>query len=184
MTLATKITLTRIIFIPLFVALFYIPEFMLRTDTAYLLAGWLFIILSATDWLDGYIARTYNQVSDLGKFLDPLADKVLVFSAMILLLPLGLYPAWAIIIMLAREFIISGVRMMAALNDVVIAADIFGKIKTVTQMASIVAAFFILIFEFDVYLLLYALVFISTISALFSGYSYCANYLKQNGKAK
>ena len=96
----------------------------------------VFIIASITDKLDGYIARSRNQVTTFGKFLDPLADKILVLSALVMLVEFGKIPAWIPVIVLAREFLVSGVRMLAAGEGTVIAASMLGKIKTVSQLRS------------------------------------------------
>lgn len=184
MTLATKITLTRIVFIPFFIVMFYIPQFSFIgiEQGAYFLALVLFSILSFTDWIDGYIARKYNQISDLGKFLDPLADKVLVSSAMIMLLTVQLFPAWAIIAMLIREFIVAGIRMIAASEGIVIAADIAGKIKTVLQMIALISALCVLAFSLqdeNINFLLNIQYIILTITTLYSGFHYTNAYIKQ-----
>lgn len=126
MTTATRITLTRVVLIPAFMALFLLG-----------LNGWalaVFIIASLTDLLDGYIARSRNQTSDFGKFLDPLADKLLVFAAMLILVQLQRFPAWAVMIVLTREFAVSGLRMTAASKGQVIAAGWSGKLKTASTM--------------------------------------------------
>ncbi len=98
----------------------------------------IFVVASLTDMLDGKIARKYNLVTNFGKFMDPLADKLLVCSAMICMIPLGKLPAWFVIVIIAREFIISGFRLVAADNGVVIAASYWGKFKTVSQMFMII----------------------------------------------
>ena len=98
----------------------------------------LFIVASLTDFLDGYIARKYHLVSNFGKFMDPLADKLLVSAAMICLVEMGRLPAWIVIVIISREFIISGFRLIASDNGVVIAASYWGKFKTVFQMAMII----------------------------------------------
>ena len=104
----------------------------------YLVADGIFILASLTDLADGKIARKYNQVTNFGKFMDPLADKLLVCSAMIALIELGRIPAWVVIIIIAREFIISGFRLVAADAGVVIAASYWGKVKTTTQMLMVI----------------------------------------------
>ena len=139
MNLPTKLTLLRIVMIPIFVAL-YIIEFPFHD----VFATVIFVIASLTDFLDGYIARKYNMVTNLGKFLDPVADKVLVMSAFVLLCTrftniLQTIMVICAIIILARELIITGFRAIAAGKNLVIAADKIGKIKTVMQMISIIA---------------------------------------------
>ena len=103
----------------------------------YIAAG-IFIVASLTDWLDGAIARKYNLVTNFGKFMDPLADKLLVCSALICLVALEQFPVWMVIVIVSREFIISGFRLVAAEQGLVIAASYWGKFKTVTQMVAII----------------------------------------------
>ena len=135
MNLPNKLTLIRVILIPFFVFFLLInPE----VTALRIIADLIFIAASLTDMADGKIARKYNLVTNFGKFMDPLADKLLVCSAMICLIQTGQLPAWVVIIIVAREFIISGFRLIAAENGIVIAANIFGKFKTVTQMIMII----------------------------------------------
>ncbi len=133
MNLPNKLTIFRVILIPFFVVL------LLFDLTAYdkWIALAIFIVASLTDFLDGHIARKYNLVTNFGKFMDPLADKLLVCSAMICLVELSRIPAWVVIIIIAREFIISGFRLVASDNGVVIAASYWGKFKTVFQIGMI-----------------------------------------------
>lgn len=135
MNLPNKLTMFRVILIPFFV-------FFLLTGLLGRKGDWIaliiFIVASLTDMLDGKIARKYNLITDFGKFMDPLADKLLVCSAMICLLDMGRLPAWVVIVIIAREFIISGFRLIAADNGIVIAASMWGKSKTVSQMAMII----------------------------------------------
>lgn len=129
MTTATKFTILRVLMIPLFMVLFLLGY------------NWVamavFIVASLTDFVDGYIARHYNQTSDMGKFLDPLADKLLVFAAMLILCQFGRFPAWALMLVLTREFAVSGLRMVAAAKGSVIAAGWSGKIKTASTMVAL-----------------------------------------------
>ncbi len=142
MNLPNKLTILRIIMIPIFIALFYISAIPYH----FILSAVIFALAAFTDFLDGYIARKYNIVTDLGKFLDPIADKVLVSSALIVMLvPISgvliipSYGAIAVAIILARELVVSGFRMVAASKGMVIAADKSGKIKTfVTDIAIVV----------------------------------------------
>ena len=144
MNLANKLTIFRMILVPIMVI---IPFFNIKVEIAgipltYLLIDIIFIIASLTDKLDGYIARSKNQVTTFGKFLDPLADKILVLTAMIMLVEMRKLPAWIPIIVLAREFIVSGYRLVAVeKGGKVIAASKWGKLKTVTQMIAIILAF-------------------------------------------
>ena len=142
MNTPNKLTIARMIIVPFLVI--------------FLLTGWggeanryisltLFVVASVTDWFDGYLARKNNLVTNFGKFMDPLADKLLVCSAMICMIDLKRLPAWFVIIIIAREFIISGFRLIAAENGIVIAANYWGKFKTASQMIMII----LLIHHFD-----------------------------------
>ena len=135
MNLPNKLTMARVIMIPFFVI--------------FMLTGWggeaskwislaIFIVASLTDLLDGHIARKHNLVTNFGKFMDPLADKLLVCSAMICLVEMGRIPAWIVIVIISREFIISGFRLIAAEQGIVIAASYWGKFKTTFQMIMII----------------------------------------------
>ena len=129
MTTASKITLARVALIPVFMALLLLEY------------NWLalvvFAVASLTDFVDGYIARHYNQVTDFGKFLDPLADKLLVIAAMSMFCEWGVFPAWALMIVLTREFAVSGLRMVAGPKGKVIAAGWSGKVKTFSTMVGL-----------------------------------------------
>lgn len=134
MNTPNKLTILRVIMIPFFV--FFMLADMGNAGKYTALV--LFIAASLTDTLDGYLARKYNQVTNFGKFMDPLADKLLVCSAMICLIEKGQLAAWIVIIIIAREFIISGFRLVAADNGIVIAASYWGKFKTVFQMLMVI----------------------------------------------
>ena len=142
MNLPNKLTVLRVIMVPFFV-------FFMLTDVGGAANKWIalaiFVIASLTDMLDGKIARKYNLVTNFGKFMDPLADKLLVCSAMICLIPSGKLPTAVVIVIIAREFIISGFRLIAAENGIVIAANYWGKFKTASQMIMII----LLILHFD-----------------------------------
>lgn len=133
MNLPNKLTMFRVVLIPFFVVFMLVN--ITTVDKWIALA--IFIIASLTDLLDGKIARKYNLVTNFGKFMDPLADKLLVCSALICLVALNKIPAWIVIIIIAREFIISGFRLIASDNGVVIAASYWGKFKTTFQMVMI-----------------------------------------------
>lgn len=144
MNLANKLTIFRILLVPLMIVFTFFTwqgEFLgIPTLSLILLA--IFVIASITDKLDGYVARSRNQVTTFGKFLDPIADKILVITAMIILVEFNKLPAWIPTIIVFREFIVSGYRLIAVENGgKVIAASIWGKLKTVTQMIAIIVAF-------------------------------------------
>lgn len=133
MNLPNKLTMFRVILIPFFMVFLLVPGI----PAGKWIALSIFIIASLTDLLDGKIARKYNLVTNFGKFMDPLADKLLVCSALICLIELGRIPSWMVVIIIAREFTISGFRLIAADNGVVIAASYFGKFKTTFQMIAV-----------------------------------------------
>lgn len=140
MNLPNKLTIIRVCLIPFFVAALLFDHG--NNYTMRIVANVLFIVASLTDLFDGKIARKYNLVTNFGKFMDPLADKLLVCSALICLIELGQLPAWVVIIISSREFIISGFRLVAADNGVVIAASYWGKFKTTFQMAAVILMIF------------------------------------------
>jgi CDP-diacylglycerol---glycerol-3-phosphate 3-phosphatidyltransferase len=144
MNIPNRITISRILLIPLFILLMSIPfqwgEWNIGDESlpvSHFVAALLFIIASTTDWIDGYYARKHNLVTNLGKFLDPLADKLLVSAALILLVETGAAPAWVVIIIISREFAVTGLRLVAAGEGTVLAAGNMGKLKTATQMIAI-----------------------------------------------
>ena len=135
MNLPNKLTIMRVILIPFFVFFLLSPYFPAYGNY---IAVAIFIVASLTDMLDGKIARKYNLVTNFGKFMDPLADKLLVCSALICLIELGQLPSWMVIIIVSREFIISGFRLIAAEQGIVIAASYWGKFKTTFQMIAVI----------------------------------------------
>ncbi len=143
-TPANIVTLIRICLVPVFVLAIVSPWPLwmglpdITTEAKRLIAAGIFILISCTDWIDGYLARSRGEVTDFGKFMDPLADKILVAAALIALVELAVLPGWPVLIILAREFIVSGIRMVAASKGEVIAASWYGKAKTVFQMIAIV----------------------------------------------
>ena len=159
MTTASKITLARVALIPVFMAL--------------LLLGYnwvalaVFAVASLTDFVDGYIARHYNQTSDFGKFLDPLADKLLVTAAMLIFVQWGRMPAWAVMIVLTREFAVSGLRMVAASGGLVLAAGWSGKVKTFSTMVGLC-----LMMVFSYTWLDWVVIAVITVTTLYSGIEY------------
>ena len=133
MNTANKLTMLRVVMIPAFMLVLY-----LGFAGANYVALVIFALASITDWLDGYIARRYNQTTDFGKFMDPLADKCLVTAAMLWFVEVGQMPAWALLTVIVREFAISGLRMNAATSGRVIAAGWSGKVKTASTMVCII----------------------------------------------
>lgn len=190
MNLANKLTIFRIILVPIMVMIpfFGIHGELLGVPITWLMVDTIFIIASITDKLDGYIARKRNEITTFGKFADPLADKILVLAAMIMLVEAMKLPAWIPIIVVAREFIVSGYRLIAVeKGGKVIAASFWGKLKTATQMIAIILAFVDINsfgaiftgnlqgFAFVLNLLTTGLMIISTIATIFSGYDYLKN---------
>ncbi|MBR2831719.1 MAG: CDP-diacylglycerol--glycerol-3-phosphate 3-phosphatidyltransferase [Oscillospiraceae bacterium] len=137
MTTANKLTLLRVFLIPVFMIVLY-----LGFPGSNYVALAIFVIASLTDFVDGYIARSRNEVTDFGKFMDPLADKVLVFAALLWFTQRGMMPAWAVLIVLARELAVTGLRLLAAGGGRVIAAGWSGKVKTASTMVCIIIMFF------------------------------------------
>ncbi len=158
MNLANKLTLLRIVLIPFFIVCFYIPSLIVNTVSinnylipyANLLGLIIFLLAAITDFIDGYVARKYNMITDFGKFMDPLADKLLVTAALLVLLENGLISGWVVFIILAREFIVTGFRTIAASKGVVIAAGWLGKIKTVVQFIMI-STLLLLNYPFEIF---------------------------------
>ena len=136
MNTANKLTMLRVVMIPAFLLVLY-----LGLPFGNLIALAIFVVASLTDWLDGYIARNYNQTTDFGKFMDPLADKCLVIAAMLWFVEIGQMPAWALLIVIVREFAVSGLRMIAAGKGRVIAAGWSGKVKTASTMVCLCLMF-------------------------------------------
>lgn len=137
MTLASKITLVRVAMIPAYMATMYLSAG--EAGLWMYLSLAIFIVASLTDFVDGYIARHYNQTTDFGKFLDPLADKLLTVAAMAMFCEWGIFPAWALMVILTREFAVSGLRMVASQKGSVIAAGWSGKVKTASTMVGLCA---------------------------------------------
>ncbi len=208
MNLANKLTIFRIILVPIFVIVGYLGTLgvisgeWLGIPLSFWIMNIIFIIASITDKLDGYIARSRNQVTTFGKFLDPLADKILVLTAFVMLVEYGKIPAWIPVIVLAREFLVSGYRLLAVeKGGKVIAASIWGKLKTVTQMIAIILVFvdkynffdFVrattdeaqaLASSFQIYMsqgsivlnaVVSILMLVSVVATIFSGYDYLKN---------
>ncbi len=144
MNIPNRITLSRIMLIPIFIIILSVPfnwgEWQIGEDVlpiTHFVAAIVFIIASATDWIDGHYARKYQLVTNLGKFLDPLADKLLVSAALILLVEMGIAPAWVVILIISRELAVTGLRLVAAGEGIVLAASNLGKVKTASQLVAI-----------------------------------------------
>ena len=187
MNLANKLTVLRIILVPIMVIISFlnIQGEILGVPITYVIIDIIFIIAAITDKLDGYIARSRNQITTFGKFLDPIADKIVVITAMLMLVEWGHLPAWIPIIVIFREFVVSGYRLIAVeKNGKVIAANIWGKLKTVTQMAAIALAFVdsnpygaifngkLTGYEFVINLLVTLIMSVSVVATIFSGWEY------------
>ncbi len=183
MTLPNKLTLLRILIIPIMLILYYIPYF---TDTIvfsdvtllYILLAALFAIASITDFLDGHIARSRNLVTTFGKFADPLADKMLTFTAMAIFVADGYMPMWVLVIILIREFMVSGLRMVLADKQVVIAAAKMGKYKTAFTMVALIVMFFSASHT-AVYITGQVLMYIALVLTIISGLEYLLKNRKE-----
>ncbi len=170
MNTANKITLFRVVLIPIFMVL-------LMTESTACRVGALiiFVIAALSDAADGYIARNYNQITNFGKFVDPLADKMLTTSAFLIMLYFGRMSPYALMIVLAREFMVAGVRQIAAADGKVIAASLWGKLKTVSQMVAIIAAIILMLPIFPetaAILITDILIWISVVFTIVSGVDY------------
>ncbi|AIM17739.1 CDP-diacylglycerol--glycerol-3-phosphate 3-phosphatidyltransferase [Bacillus sp. X1(2014)] len=192
MNLPNKITVSRILLIPLFlIIMLYDFDWgsmhLLGADlpVTHFVGALIFILASTTDWVDGYFARKYNLVTNMGKFLDPLADKLLVSAALIVLVELGSAPSWIVIIIISREFAVTGLRLLLAGEGEVVAANMLGKIKTWTQIIAISSLllhntiFAMIPFRFDILALWVALFF-----TIWSGWDYFAknSHVLKNSK--
>lgn len=176
--LANKLSLLRILLTPLVVALLYFPG-----PVACVLAVLVFIFASITDWLDGYIARHSNMVTSMGKFLDPLADKLLICSVLIMFVKLDWAPAWVVITIICRELVVTGLRAIAIDEGIVLAADRFGKAKTVLQMCAIVPiTLHYPIFGLEVWPLGEFVLYAAMCVALYSGVNYCLKFFADTQK--
>ena len=166
MTTASKITLIRVACIPLYMALMYVSGGQMGLWLWLALA--VFIIASLTDYVDGQIARKCNQVSDFGKFLDPLADKLLTIAAMVMFCEWGKFPAWALMIVLTREFAVTGLRLVAVQKGNVIAAGWSGKVKTASTMVGLCA---LMVFP-EVAILAWVVTAVIVLTTVYSGVEY------------
>jgi CDP-diacylglycerol--glycerol-3-phosphate 3-phosphatidyltransferase len=184
MNLPNKLTILRVILVPIFLAAFYLPQ-QAKGEISYNgLAALLFFSAAAlTDLLDGHIARSQGLVTNFGKFLDPLADKVLVVSALCVFVDKGIFSSLPLIIIIAREFMVSGLRLVTAEDGVVVAASIWGKMKTAFTMFTIVYILMELAFTFHVPYLPDILIWASAFLTVLSGIDYlrgCWRYINTN----
>lgn len=192
MNLPNKITISRIFLIPVFLIFMLVPfEWgtlqLLGTELEYshLIGALIFIFASITDWIDGYIARKRNLVTNLGKFLDPLADKLLVSSALIVLVEMNLAPSWIVIIIISREFAVTGLRLILAGTGEVVAANMLGKIKTWTQIIAISALLLNnIIFEAISFPFATIVLWIAMIFTVWSGWEYFHKNMEVFKKSK
>ncbi|WP_026674216.1 CDP-diacylglycerol--glycerol-3-phosphate 3-phosphatidyltransferase [Alkalihalobacterium bogoriense] len=180
MNVPNQITISRIFLIPIFMVFLLVPFQMgniklvgVDIPIEHLIAAIVFIIAAATDWLDGYYARRYQLVTNLGKFLDPLADKLLITAALISLVELQMIAAWIAIVIISREFAVTGIRLVAAADGSVIAASSLGKLKTVFQIIAI-SALMLHNFPFQAFSIPFAsiMVWVATILTIISGIDY------------
>jgi len=171
LNLPTWLTLSRIVLIPFFIFV---------TPASPLLGAIIFLLAAATDFLDGYLARLYGQVTTFGIILDPLADKFLVISALILLVDMGTLSAWIAIIIIVREFLITALRVVALARNIIIKAEMGGKIKTITQMAAIVMLILKNTIVFvDLYDIGTTLILVSVVLAIISAVQYTVNFWRE-----
>lgn len=164
MNIANKLTIFRILLVPVFLVLM-----VLDFPNHQLYAGVVFTIAALTDMLDGHLARSRQLITTFGKFMDPLADKILTCAAFIALVELNVLPAWAVVIIIAREFIITGFRTLAASQDITIAASVWGKIKTIFQLVSLVCLLFSPPLPMQIGLVLF---YIAVVFTIISGIDY------------
>ncbi len=185
LNLPNKITIFRIFLIPIFIIFLLYPlegtiSILYGREISYniFIAVLIFSFASITDFIDGYIARKYNLITNMGKFLDPLADKLLVGSAFIVMIELNLIPSWMVVCVIAREFAVTGLRMLAVEQGEVIAAGLLGKLKTITQLVAIILLLLgnPIFNKFNIQLDL-ILLWISTILTILSGLEYFKNSL-------
>ncbi len=180
--LPNRLTVLRMILVPVvmvFMLCDIVKGSVLGVTYQSILAAAIFIVASLTDWFDGYIARRDNLVTNFGKVMDPLADKLIVTAVMLCLLKSGVFPVWCVMIILARDFLITGIRVIAVAEGISVAASIWGKVKTTIQMVSMVIA--ILFGQSEIsflYIIAQAGIYLSTLVTLVSGITYIYDYRK------
>lgn len=174
MNVPNALTVFRILAVPFIIALLYFP-----TPTTCLLATIFFLVAILTDLADGFWARKYNQVTNFGKFLDPLADKILIASVLIMLVELNWIPAWIAIIVIVRELLVTGLRAIAADKGQVIAADKYGKMKTIMQSVALVPLIYHYpFFGIDTAALGFLLLLVAVVLTLYSGWNYLYGFYR------
>lgn len=178
LNLANMLTLARVFAVPVIVVLLYMEHAVQTPIVTYLATG-VFILASLTDMADGYVARRQNLITNLGKFLDPLADKLLIGSVLIMLVELGRVPAWIVVVIICRELAVTGMRGVAADKGVVIAADKFGKLKTIVQsMALVPLLLHYPLLGFDPAPVGMLLLYVALVLTVFSGGNYLYSFYK------
>ena len=174
MNLPNALTVFRILAVPFIIALLYFPQ-----ETSCLIATLFFLVAILTDLADGFLARKYNQVTNFGKFLDPLADKILIASVLIMLVELNWVPAWIAMIIIVREILVTGLRAIAADKGQVIAADKYGKMKTIMQSVALVPLIYHYpIFGIDVAGLGFFLLLVALVLTVYSGWNYLYSFYR------
>lgn len=171
MNLANKLTILRLFMVPVFIVIYN------NYGIDHSITSMVFALTAATDFLDGYIARSRNLITTFGKFMDPLVDKVLTQAGFIMLAGSGLIPSWTVIVMIFRELLIDGLRILAASNNVTVAASIYGKIKTTCQMITIILYLISGVFNIP-QIILEVLLYISVFLTLLSGFDYLTKNIK------
>lgn len=175
--LPNKLTVLRILLVPF--VMFFMLNNIIDERLSVIFAAAVFILASVTDWFDGKIARKYNLITNFGKIMDPLADKLIVFAVILCLVKLGVFPVWCAMIILARDFLVTGMRVIAAASGVSVAASMWGKVKTTVQMIAMVIA--ILFGQSDItalYITAQAAIYAATLATVISGISYVIDYRK------
>lgn len=180
--LPNRLTIFRMIMVPLvmvFMLVDMIEGGIFGITYQSMISALIFIVASLTDWFDGYIARRDNLVTNFGKVMDPLADKLIVTAVMLCLMVSGVFPVWCAMIILARDFLITGIRVIAVAEGISVAASMWGKVKTTIQMVSMVIAILFGASEIPVlYWIAQASIYLSTLATLISGISYIYDYRK------
>lgn len=175
--LPNKLTILRILMVP--AVMFFMLTESISHPSADIIAAAIFIIASVTDWFDGRIARKYNLITNFGKVMDPLADKLIVFAVILCLVKQSVFPVWCAMIILARDFLVTGMRVIAVSEGISVAASIWGKVKTTVQMIAMVIA--ILFGQSEIaalYIAAQTAIYLATAATVISGISYIIDYRK------